>query len=104
MREDAERIARNEDAYRKRNEMLRLGQGTEGRLFLLCECGAAACSAPVHLTPDEYEAVRADSRRFAVVPGHEMAHVEQVVEEHPKFAVVEKVEEAGSEADRLDPR
>jgi len=34
--------------------------------------------------------VRNDPRRFAVVPGHEIAEVEDVVERHEHYAVIEK--------------
>jgi hypothetical protein len=56
------------------------------------------------LTPADYERVRADPRRFVVVAGHEVPDAESVVERHPGYLLVEKVGEAASVAEELDPR
>ncbi len=58
----------------------------------------------VALTLGEYEAVRANPRRFVIVRGHDLPEVEVVVEDHERYAVVEKVGAAGDEAERQDPR
>jgi hypothetical protein len=50
------------------------------------------CLEQVRLTRAEYEAVRADPARFAVVPGHEKPDVERVVEQHAGYFVVQKNE------------
>jgi hypothetical protein len=55
----------------------------------------------VALTLDEYAAVRARPRVFAVVPGHERLDVERVVEEGRGYFVVEKLGEAGEAAEAL---
>ena len=34
--------------------------------------------------------MRSDPRRFAIVPGHDIADVEDVVERHERYAVIEK--------------
>ena len=70
----------------------------------LCECGDAGCSQRVFLTLGEYEAVRSNAIRFAVVPGHEIPDVERVVEQNERFAVVEKLEEGARIATERDPR
>jgi len=38
----------------------------------------------------EYQAIRAEATRFAVLPGHELPEVESVVKRHPTYLVVEK--------------
>jgi hypothetical protein len=58
----------------------------------------------VSLTPLEYERVRAHSRRFIMLPGHELEEVESVVETMPGYIVVEKSDEAGRAAAAEDPR
>jgi len=58
----------------------------------------------VHLTKPQYEAVRADSRRFALTPGHELPDVERVVDRHPGYLVVEKKEPARGIVEATDPR
>ncbi|HET9184853.1 MAG TPA: hypothetical protein VFN82_01820, partial [Solirubrobacterales bacterium] len=61
-----------------------------GTGVFVCECGNLGCSATVELRVAEYEAVRTDFDRFLVVPGHEIAEVDQVVERHPRHLVVVK--------------
>jgi hypothetical protein len=53
----------------------------------------------------EYEALRKDGTRFAVVPGHEVPDIERVVERHQAYWVVEKQDpEAKEVARERDPR
>jgi len=57
------------------------------------------------MTAAENEAVRAASTRFAVVPHHEQPEIENVVERHPTYFVVEKRDEDAQEIAReTDPR
>jgi hypothetical protein len=69
-----------------------------------CECANADCTMHVHLVLGEYERVRADPRRFVVLPGHALPEIERVVEEHDGWWVIEKVGEAGELAEAEDPR
>lgn len=56
-----------------------------------CECGkVSGCGERVVMTLSEYERVRRQRDRFAVVPGHETREIEQVVEEDPRFLIVDK--------------
>ena len=68
------RIADNEASFRDINERLedslRQVRHTPDLLRFVCECGDRRCESSVRLSFEEYEAVRRDSRRFAVVPGH----------------------------------
>ena len=91
-----ERIA----AWPERQDAAASGQG---QLFF-CECGNTKCREPVGLTPAEYEAVRADSRRFPVAPGHVYPEVERVIAEHGGYVVVEKFEEVRPIITATDPR
>jgi hypothetical protein len=57
------------------------------------------------MTLVEYEAVRAEPTRFAVVPQHELPEIETAVERHPNYVVVEKREPEAEEVARAtDPR
>jgi len=99
-----ERVARNESAFRRVNEAIEQGRQTrEGFVGFVCECGRLGCNEIIELTLAEYEAVRADARRFAVRHGHE-AGVEQVVERHERYLVVAKRARAGDIAALTDPR
>ena len=97
------RIAINEATYRKINEGIR-ADPADGRIAFLCECGRLGCNQLIQLSRAEYEAVREDARRFAIVPGHEIAEVEDVVEQHEDYAVIQKRAETSDVAEATDPR
>jgi hypothetical protein len=107
MSEDVDRrLASNEDMFRDVNEGIVRGQwpgDPEAPIGFRCECARLGCNVLVALTLGEYEAVRAHSRRFVIVRGHDLPEVEVVVEDHDDYAVVEKVGAAGDEAERQDP-
>jgi hypothetical protein len=103
----SERIARNEATFRSINEDIERGRDAEDDRTLVgfvCECGSADCSRLIELTPAEYEQVRSDPCRFAIVNGHEVESVETVVERHDRYAVVRKLESSGAVAKETDPR
>lgn len=105
--EDTRRVAFNEVASRRINELIAPPPEAGWDLGLVerrCECGDAACDAPVALTVAEYEELRTDARRFAIVHDHVFHPVEQVVERRERFTVVEKVAEAAAIAEAHDPR
>jgi hypothetical protein len=100
-----QRVAMNEATFRRVNEGMEAGQGAEGLLTFLCECGRLGCNKLISLTRPEYEAVRANARRFALVDGHEIPEVEDVVERAERYIVVEKRGEAVAEVvEHTDPR
>jgi hypothetical protein len=102
-----ERYVRNEWLFREVNERIAEVNetfGVESPAEFLCECGQQICLATVKLTRTQYEAIRGESRRFIVVPGHENSSVERVVQREPGFLVVEKLGEAGEESEEHDPR
>jgi hypothetical protein len=108
MSEDIERrLASNEGMFRDVNEGIVRGQwpgDPDAPIGFRCECARLGCNDLVALTLAEYEQVRAGHRRFLIVSGHELPEVEVVVERHGQYSVVEKVGEAGEEAEREDPR
>lgn len=92
------RLAANQALFRSINE--RIAEESvppgewEGRaveLFeFLCECSDETCDARVGLSPAEYENLRSEPTQFVVVPGHERADIEVVVEENERFVIVRK--------------
>ena len=56
----------------------------------VCECEDESCVEPVALTTKEYEAIRANSNSFFVIPGHETPMVDQVIEKAESYLVVRK--------------
>lgn len=107
----AERVAKNDARFRQSNEELatvaaELGMGREELLPFLCECADMSCTQILQLSAAEYESVRQSPVRFINARGHEAsAHGwAQVVDEFDRYAIVEKIGEAGRIAADLDPR
>ncbi len=108
MRDDTkERLGANEAVFRQINEGIERGQwpGEEDApTSFRCECARLGCNELIELSVTDYEQVRANPRRFMVLPGHEQPEAEVVVETHPGYLVVEKVAQAGTAAEETDPR
>ena len=103
--QEKQRVAMNEATFRKVNESMEVGQDPGGLLTFICECGRLGCNLLIELTRAEYEGVRANPRRFAIVAGHEIAEVEQVVERQERYLVVEKTGDVAAEVvEHTDPR
>jgi hypothetical protein len=99
-----ERVAYNEARAREVNEAIEAGRvNREGLTGFVCECGRLGCNAVVELSLMEYEGVRAESRQFVIVAGHE-ASVDEVVASADRYAVVCKRGAAALIADETDPR
>ena len=108
------RAAENEDLFRRLNERLHtlatVASSTvppaDARERFLCECSQTHCSRVLELTPGEYLSVRETNRRFLVFPeiSHTDPSLETVVEQHERYWVVEKIGEAGEEAESLAER
>jgi hypothetical protein len=105
--ESERRVAGNEDLFRDANEAIERGLWPGEKhpaVRFRCECDRLDCSGVIELSLDDYERVRANPRRFIMVPGHERPEFETVIERHPGYMVVEKRDGAGEVAERLDPR
>jgi len=95
------RVGVNEALFREVNERIDRLQdqlGNSGSFEIVCECGDSGCTQRFAITSEAYEALRRDDRRFAVVPGHELADVERTVERHERYFVVEKTDPEAVEA------
>jgi hypothetical protein len=89
MDDRAVRQARNEALHREVNEQLakldkqaNSAWADENALFeFLCECGSGdECEERVEMRLADYDRVRQQDDRFAVVPGHESPRIERVVD------------------------
>jgi len=76
-------VARNEANARDLNERFGMGHFT-------CECGDGDCHDVIQLPLEIYRSIRADDRRFVIVPGHEVPEMEDIVVSRSKWAVVRK--------------
>ena len=109
MEERERRIGMNEALFREVNERLQeLAEGfahTPEKLDLICECGNASCASRIEMDPEEYQKVRSDSTTFAIVKGHAILDVEEIVERRAAYDVVRKTgSEAATVAKKTDPR
>jgi hypothetical protein len=99
--ERLERQARNEDMMRSVNDRIAAldKSATEWadpdqQFEFQCECGkTSGCEGRVLMTLAEYERVRRQRDRFAVVPGHETDEIESIVEQDERYVIVDKREE-----------
>ena len=96
--ERVERQARNESLMRTVNDRIAAADkraagwaAGDERFAFQCECGRiGGCDGRVLMTMSEYERVRSQRDRFAVVPGHENDDIERVVERDERYAIVDK--------------
>lgn len=84
-------------------ELTRLFNET-GFNLLICECSDPVCAEALEITPEEYEAVRANPACFVVQRGHELPKVERVVDGNGRYIVVEKFGAAAEGATADPPR
>ena len=102
---DEERAGRNESIFREINERVEeIGAAVDGPTEFLCECYRTDCTERLRVPIDMYEQVRARSRHFLVVPGHERLEFERVVDQGTGWLVVTKLGTAGDVAEDEDPR
>jgi len=106
--ERSRRIAINETRFRAINDRveqdLRDFTAEDEAIAFVCECGYAACRDTICLDRRAYDAVRATSTHFVIVPGHEIADVETVIESHDGYLVVEKAPGTHAIVVEADPR
>jgi hypothetical protein len=74
------------------------------KIEFYCECGDEKCFERVALTREEYEAVRADSARFAVLPEYVNPEIARVVEEHDGYVVVKTAADLRGIVEDMDAR
>ena len=103
-----ERIALNESTFREINDRVQADHTTlrepPERMKFVCECGNLDCREHLDLTASEYEGVRSDPAQFVIVPGHEIADAEDVVERDERFFVVHKHPDVLDIVEDTDPR
>jgi hypothetical protein len=108
MSDRARRIGENEALFRQVNEHVQsLGSGfAEGHpMQIVCECGDLSCDDRFSVPSSKYEEIRGDATLFFVVPGHDKADIEEVVERTEDYDVVRKLAaEARRIAEETDPR
>ena len=88
------RAARNQALFRALNEKLKELNDSfaslTGMFTIACECADQSCIEMIEIRPEEYLAIRAEPRHFAVLPGHVYPDVETVVGGNDGYTVVQK--------------
>jgi hypothetical protein len=99
------RAASNQALFRAANEKTRVINETLATLtekfMIACECADTGCIETIEILPQEYFAIRAEPRQFAVLPRHVYPDVESVVHAADGYAVVEMQREAAEVAEAL---
>ena len=99
-----QRAARNEALFREVNENIaRLEEATGGSASqpsFICECSSGLCTEHIPVDEETYRRVREHPRRFLILPGHFDETLEEVVEKHPGYLIVEKTGAAGEVAEQ----
>ena len=107
--EQGRRVGLNEAIFREVNEQietLNRDFGTDERtMSAVCECANGDCTDRLEISVTMYERVRSDPRLFVIIPGHELAEFESIVESGQGYDIVQKREGAAAElAEETDPR
>lgn len=85
----------NEQAFKAYNERRAAAEAAgevpqDEPVPFACECDDPGCARAIEIPVAEYERAVAAVDRFVVLPGHEDADVEVVVERHAGYLVVSK--------------
>lgn len=104
MERDEERRAKNENLFRQINESIEeviehSRTVHSSPVAFVCECSRVDCTTALEMTLEEYREVRRNGHLFLIAPGHEDPKVERVIDANPRFAIVEKLGEAGTIAE-----
>jgi hypothetical protein len=86
------RLFHNEQLFRDVNqERDRTNPDAGDRpLGLVCECSDLRCTGRITMPASRYEGIRRSGDRYIVLPGHETAEIEDVVERGDAFEIIEK--------------
>jgi len=103
------KAAKNQSLFREVNERVKeAGQRDDWVPYeeaAICECAEDTCSERIPLSSGEYERVREHGTWFAVAPSdaHVFPDVEEIVEQHERYWIVEKIGQAETVPETLDP-
>ena len=100
-------MALNEALFRTANERMAAWeevQRAEGAELFFCECADPECREKIRLLTSDYERIRRDPCHFFVKPGHDVPDIEDVIEPHDEWVVIEKNPEVSEIVEATDPR
>lgn len=101
------RAARNQAMFRTINHRLTrddLVAEITGGHMIACECADPRCVQTLAISTAQYQEIRREPQRFAVLPVHVFPDVENAISESGAYVVVEKIGQAGEVAEALEPQ
>jgi hypothetical protein len=103
-RRKAERVRKNEAAFKQYNERRKAFEAAvadpDDLIPFVCECGDAGCYDGLPLTITEFDEAHAARMRYAVKPRHVMPDYERVVQQYDSYWIVEKYDPGDAPAER----
>jgi hypothetical protein len=81
--------AKKQILYRDVNERIESLAEAESSAVFVCECPQDECDKRVSLPLEQYEEIRSSPQRFFVLPGHQLAEVNDIVDATDRYLVVE---------------
>ncbi len=100
-------LTQNEIRFREANERAARRDPREPApvwIDLVCECSDRDCTKSLTMRFSEYEWLRQNPWHFTVLPGHEAPAIEDAVERHGAYVIVEKHAETHHQVEAADPR
>lgn len=70
-------------------------------LYFYCECADENCHERIIMKPSKYEEIHQDRSQFIIIPGHQVASIEETVISTPKYTVVKKIVPVPKKAEHL---
>jgi len=105
-----DRIVWTQSLFREINDRVKpqdlalLREDPDALLGFVCECGSRRCTELMLMTLDEYERLRTEPTRFAVLPNHHFDQVERILERNERFFLIEKIGHTAEIASERAPR
>ena len=100
------KVASNEALGRKINECrAERGDNKPGeKISIVCECGDGDCETLLEMDWAQYQEIRQNPSRFALVSGHELLEGERIVRREGNWLITEKIGVGKGAAKAMDPR
>jgi hypothetical protein len=72
-------------------------------ILFLCECSDEKCKTRIKLKKSTYDELHKNSKRFLLVPGHNIPSIERIVKSEKNYMVVEKFITPPKDATKFNP-
>lgn len=114
------RLAENQVVFRKANEQLKVlidelsdlpvqrgediyGFDRDEKFQFFCECSDEKCRMRIELSYDDYEKIHERKDTFAIIDGHDVREIEDVIRRIGDYSVVRKLQVSSQTVEKLNP-